>query len=466
MPRPIPIVRKMIYTLVLAGGFIVGLTPGCRFFEKWENPFAGSSHKVYKIIVEPLATRQVEWSGWSAIEQSNGLLTLRHVPAAGGRTLSCAIEGDDAFWVNPQWRGQSWPAGTKETSVDFGGHFLALGPQRSWSLQQQPFNPNAGPWQAEIESHDPQIHTVRLVSRPGTLRGATVEMERTITLHCGNTHVRIEQKAVNRGPDPLDFLLRTVTEIDGLNRRQAGLPPRSLSFFFPVPLVDGVKKYRPLLSLQAQAGTRFDAQFPTDVVAVHYGGQAVQVLSDSRKGWIAAVDQQSGWTFIKSLDGLETAGYVDHHGPIELETGVLDRGRSLAINRMELVGGFQRCRPGAGITQTEHWYVAVCRGPILAVTPVGATCEPLTLRPEKEYIDVSGRFAVFYCGLARLAVLDHRDQEIFVDEPIPIDPRQELQIDATLPIKEKADVVVLRIYDYRDQLVGELAREHLRRVGR
>ncbi|NLX13927.1 MAG: hypothetical protein GXY44_09790 [Phycisphaerales bacterium] len=466
MPRQIYPTLKKVYMPILVGGFIMALIPGCRFFENWENPFALSDRKEYKIIVEPLETRQVEWSGWSAIEQGNGLLTLRHVPAAGGRTLSCMIHEDDVFWVNDQWRGQRRPADAQETGIDFGGNYLAIGPQRSWSLQQQPFNPNAGPWQAEIENQDALSHTVRMTSRPGTLRGATVEMERSITMHRGNTHVRIEQKATNRGPDSIDFLLRTVTEIDGLRRRTADQPLRRLSFFFPVPLLDGVKKYRPILSLQTQTGTHFDASLPEDVLAVHYGGQAVQVISDSRKGWIAAVDRQSGWTFIKTLDALESAGYVDQHGPIELATGAMDRAQNLAVNRMELLGGFQRCRPGADIAQIEHWYAAVCQGPILAVTSVGAACEPLALRQEKEYIDVSGRFAVFYRGLARLAVLDHRDRELFVGEPIPIDPRQELLINATLPVKDKADVVVLRIHDYLDEPVGELAREHLRMVGR
>ncbi len=449
----------------LAAGLVIGclLTSGCSLFENWKNPFSKPPRLVIKVEADPVQTRDVTWRGWSAIEQTNGLITLRHVPAAGARTLSLEINGDDAFLVFPDEEGKTYPAGSRDTSVHFGGHYTCIGPERIWNVHEQPFNPHAGPYRVQRRTSRPDRHMLRFVSRPGTWRGATISTEREITMHRGNTHVVIDEKVMNRGPDPLEFYLWDFTQIDAVDHRKTNRALRRLSFYVPVPRKDGKKKYHSFLPPEPKMNAQFDESLPEDILAIHYAAEQFKIASHAA-WWVAAVDHDTGWTYVKSFEANPDARWagVDDNGPIEVYGAGRDSPSGGSFVEMELLAGIGRYRTGEAIEQREYWYATTCTGPVVALTPAGVVCQAMAVNRDREYYDLSGRFGVFYLGTARPRVVDRQDETLFDGDPILIDPRKEFTLAATAPVKENAAAVVLEVFDHQACKVGELARVKLR----
>lgn len=451
---------KFLARWAALSGAVTGLAAaGCNF-ERIGSVFTGPREQRVEIRAEPVSTRDVAWRGWSAIEQSNGLITLRHVPDAGGRTLSLEIGGDDAFLVMPQQAGNRYPADSRDTGVHFGGHYIAIGPERIWNVNEQPFNPHSGPFQVVGRTPSRDQHELRLVSRPDTWKGATIAAARTITVRRGTTHVTLDEQLTNRGPGPLDFYLWDFTQLDGVNRRLPQRQLRNISVYVPVPpSPPGTRRklYHVFPTTQSRPAEQFDERLPGDVLAIHYRGIEFKIASQAVDWWVAAVDHDTGWTYVKSFEPQPGARYVDGNGPVEVYGSTRDPAGGMAFLELELLTGFVRKASGESIEQREHWYATICKGPVLAVTPAGLVCEPLKATRDGNYFDVSGRFGVFHQGSARLNLLDEAGAVLFAGEPEIIDPRQEFRVAMTLPAEAGAHRIVLVVHDYRGKSAGELA---------
>ena len=437
------------------------LAGGCSWFEGSSGTVGGTD-----VLVDafPVKTRDVSWRGWSAIEQTNGLITMRHVPAAGARTMSLEINGDDAFLVFPDEMGKTYQADGRDNSVHFGGHYTCIGPERIWGVHEQPFNPHAGPYRVRQRVQKEDRHELDFASRPDTWRGATISIDRRITIHRGNTHVIVDEKVMNRGPDPLEFYVWDFTQIDAMKRRPANPGLRRLSVYVPVPLKDGRKAYTAFFEPKPEMRAQFDHRLPADVLAIHYAAEQFKIASHADDWWVAAVDHDTGWTYVKAFDRAEGARpvTVDNNGPIEVYGANRDEPLGGSFVELELLAGMGRHDSGDVIEQREHWYATTCKGPVLDFTPAGVVCDKLTAERDGEYYDVTGRFGVFHLGTARLRAVDQRGKTLFTGEPILIDPRKEFTLTATAPAKEDAAGLILEVFDHQAELAGELARADLR----
>lgn len=436
---------------------------GCSFVETRQNPLDSNGPGSVRKDLPPLETHRVMWRGWSAIEHRNGLITLRTVPAAGGRTLSLEIGGDDAILVFPHHEGKTYPAGSRDKSVHFGGHYSCIGPERIWSVEEQPFNPHAGPYEAVISAHASDCHRLQMTSPVGTWRGATISIMRTITVCRGTTHVIVDEKITNRGAEPLEFYIWDFTQIDGRKGSGGDRPLRRLTTYVPVPCDGGKKTYTAFFPPSAKKEAQFDESLPADVLAIHYAAEMFKIASNARHWWIATVDHDSGWTYVKAFDVNSNASYVDNNGPIEVFGSGMDFPLGQFVE-MELLTGIRTYPPGEGVEQREHWYACICKGPVLSFTPAGIVCEKLRVERDRDYLDLSGRFGVFHLGSARLEMLNAEGRVVDASHSMPIDPRREFDLSATLPARSDADTIVLKVYDAQDRYCGELAHLRVREV--
>jgi hypothetical protein len=273
--------------------------------------------------------------------------------------------------------------------------------------------------------------------------------------------VVIEEEVTNRGPDPLAFYLWDFTQIDAGKRPSQGQGDpawRDITFYVPVPQVEGRKRYHSFLPAESAMTAQFDESLPADVLAIRYAGVQFKIASHASAWWIAAVDHETGWTFVKAFDPEPDAQYVHDNGPVEVYGSGPDHPSGKRFVEMELLSGIAHHAPKERLTQTEHWYGTICRGPVLAMSPAGVVCEPLRATRDREYYDLAGRFGVFVQGFLRVVILDRKDDVLFTGEPLLIDPRRELQFSATAPVTEGADVIVLRVFDHKGSRVGDLAR--------
>lgn len=443
-------------------GLAVGclLPCGCSLLEGTGELLGLSESKIREIDAPKLRTRDVAWNNWSTIEQSNGLITLRHVPAIGGRTMSIEIDGQDNVLVFPEERGKTYLPDSRDNSVHFGGHYTCIGPERIWNVHDQPFNPHAGPYLAQKRTSMPDRHVVRLVSRPDTWKDATIAINRRITVNRGSTHVVIDEQVINRGQKPLEFYVWDFTQIDACKRGRPDRPLKRLTVYLPVPenSENGSKEYTSFFQPpDPDMLAQYDESLP-GVLAIHYRAHQFKIASHHTHWWVAIVDHDTGWTYVKAFDPSPDAKFVDGNGPIEVYGANRDSPLGGSFVEMELLTGIGTYPPGQGIRQREHWYVTICKGPVREMTPFGVVCEPLTARLDKDFCDIIGRFGVFHLGSVQPRLLDAAGRTLHTGHPILIDPRREFILSASLPARKDARTIVLDLYDHDAERVGQLAR--------
>lgn len=404
--------------------------------------------------VPPLQSREVAWRGWKAIEQTNGLFTLRHVPAIGGRTMSVEIGGDDAILVFPSEQGKSYSPAERYKSVHFGGHYTCIGPELVWNVNEQPFSPHSGEYRYELDTSSPDRHVLHLISRPGTWLDATIQIERDITTFRGNTHVIVDERIFNRGREPLRFYSWDFTQINALRPRGGGL--RDLTIYVPVPDRDGRKEYKQFVTLPPEASVQFDENVGPGILGIDNHGFLFKIASHAAAWWLACVDHQTGWTYIKAFDVDPAAQYVDDNGPIEVFGSAYDRDKPEAFLEMELLGGIRSVPPGVPITTREHWYATICRGPVLAMTDVGLVAEPLRCARKGDVVEAKGRFGVFYAGYVQVELFDADALPAGASERIAITPTQTLALHASVHPEAGAVRATLFVLDHQGRRVGVL----------
>jgi len=418
-------------------------------------------------VAPGLVTRQVTWRGWQAIQQSNGLITLRHVPAIGGRTMSMEINGHDCILVFPEQQGRSYPAGSRKRSVHFGGHYACIGPERIWNVHEQAFNPHAGPYEAEVTRSGDEEHVVTLTSQPGTWRGATYQIARRITVRKGTTHVVVDERITNRGEQPLEFYLWDFTQIDAVDRTRSPSSLRNVCVYVPVPEEAGRKQYHVFTELNEHVRQQFDRSCGAGILAIRYLGWQCKIASHPARWWLACVDRDTGWTYVKTFERQPGARYVDDNGPVEVYTSPYDRTKPEAFIELELLTGLKRYRPGGCLEQREHWYLTTCFGPVVGLADGGVVAEGLRARrihtkpstnqgDEPQRIELAGRYGVFYLGHARVALLDATGRVVARGPQIPIDPRQEFVLRCVVPVPIGVARAVLVVFDHTGRRVGVL----------
>ncbi len=446
-------------------GMMTGITlaAGCNV-GKVSTFFERKPPKPPQVLTPPVTTRERVWRGWDTVEQTNGLVTVRHVPAAGGRTLSLEIGADDAIAVFEENAGKVYPVDSREGAVHFGGHYTAIGPETRWNVSEQPFNPHGGPYTYRIDNVG-NTHHVSMTSRPDTHMGLTVDIERTITMKRGTTHIVIDEQVTNRGPDPTDFYIWDFTQIDARHANVPGQPLRNLTFYVPLPPErSGRPRFTRFLPPDPAKDAQFTILLEADILAIDFQAQQFKIASHAKDWWVACVDHDTGWTYVKAFDANHLARYVDGNGPIEVYGSNLDSPRPTPFVEMELLGGIDRHRPGTGPKQREHWYAAICVGPVLAFSKAGVVCERLSLQREGETCRLTGRYGVFHLGTAHIEALDMQGKEITRSKSVPIDPRRELLLDTTMeiPRKKRPDMFVLKVFDATGQEVAILDRHGVR----
>jgi hypothetical protein len=231
---------------------------------------------------------------------------------------------------------------------------------------------------------------------------------------------------------------------------------RRLTIYVPVPSDGDKKVFTAFFPPSAKKEAQFDESLPTDVLAINYAAEMFKIASHARHWWIATVDHDSGWTYVKAFDVDVNASHVDNNGPIEVFGSGMDFPLGQFVE-MELLTGIRTYPPGEGVGQREHWYACICKGPVLGFTPVGVVCEKLAVVQDRDYLDLSGRFGVFHLGSARLEMSDTDGCIVDMSQPMSIDPRKEFHLSATLPARADVETIVLKVYDAQDRYCGELA---------
>ena len=422
----------------------------------------------------PVALKPLTYKGWKAYVLENDLVRLHIVPDIGGRVIQYALGEKEFFWVNPALTGRRSPQtglGPDGGWLNYGGDKLWPAPQGWDNDQQWPGPPDAvldgQPYRAEVERDPPGI---RLTSRDDRRSG--IRFSRTIRLDPRSTRVSVEATMTTIDDKPRRWGIWAHTQ---LNAGIAGSDDynRLMRAWCPInPQSKFERGYRVIFGKKDNPSFEVDAKRGLMKVSYHY--RVGKIGMDSHAGWVATVDGRKGDVFVQRFKFEPQKDYPDGSSVEFWHNGL---GRIYAYNKWidmldkrtenpyvfesEVLSPYVRLKPGESYTWTYDWYACRIGGdsPVLECTEIGVVSEPLTCRPDGDWLRILGRFGVFQSG--RL-VLETRGAkaELLTSEPLessvtPLDP---VVLERKVRRVPAAHSVALILKTREGKRIGEISR--------
>jgi len=420
---------------------------------------------------------QVDYMGWEAFKLSNGIITLHIVPAIGGRVIQLEL-GDHAYFaIFPKWKGKVVsPAESQFGSnwKNYGGDKIWPAPQ-GWQTDDQWAGPpdpvfDAGPYAAEIVTATPEEVAVKLTSGPDEYTG--LQMGRTIRIYRGSSQVAVESFMKNVSRRSVRW---SVWEVTQLNAASATNPKEVEKDFWAYCPVNPNSMFP--AGFNYMFGLVNHPAFSLDETGrffrVHYRYMVGKVGLDSSAGWLAAVNRAQRFGFFETFKYVPGARYPDNasvefwlHGPgdfinnQEVVSMPADPKETPYLMETEILSPLVRLEPGEEYHFGLSWYVGRTGGPILNVTPVGATHEPLQIRQGPDST-LTGKFAVFYEGKVMARFYSTAGTELSTVLLGDVSPLEELVLNHEVELPPDTFRVSLQVKDKDDKSRGVLAEKIL-----
>lgn len=431
-------------------------------------------------VIYAAQARRQTYKGWQTLSLSNGIIEVQIAPDLGGRVIQCSLGSHDYLWVNPYLAGKVPPPsglGAKGEWLNYGGDKLWPAPQGWNGPEQWPGPPDAildgSPYEATVLEGRGQEVSVKLVSRKDPYTG--IQFTRTITLPEGSSRVLFHAVMTNVDTKPRRWGIWSVTQLDASSRSGEGYNPDYRGYIPVNPQSRFPNGYVVLFGDKKNPQFRLDPAHNS--LRIHYERKVGKVGLDSRAGWVANVDGTSGYVFVQVFhfapgreypEGSSVEYWTNGLGRIFAWRKEIEMSSSPSENpfviESELLSPLESLQPGQSASFEYEWRVAQLGGsfPILNCNAAGCTAEAFACkRTSNGTLALSGRFGVFYSGVARLRILDADKNQLSETGPVPVSPDSPLVMQTDFPnvsAPASARLIELVIYDRQGRAVDTLAR--------
>ena len=388
------------------------------------------------------------YRGWKTHCLSNEFVEVQALPAIGGRVIQFKLGRKEFLWVNPQLAGRLPSSNGLAADggwFNVGGDKLWPAPQGWDNDRQWPGPPDAvldgQPYRAEPLDGGAAL---RLTSRDDPRSG--IRFSRTIRPVPGRSGVHFEATMTNVDTQPRRWGLWAHTQLDGAKadgtgpnaRLQAWCPLNPQSHFPPgYAVIFGATNHPAYQPDRARGLLR---------VPYHY--QVGKLGLDSRAGWVATVDGESGVVFVQRFVFEPDKEYPDGSS---VEFWLNGPGRIRAFNKdlvllanpaenpyvfeSEVLSPFARLAPGESYTWRYEWFATNIGGdfPVIGCNDAGVIAAPLQTSRVADGWRLTGRFGVFAKSTPRIEWRDADGrvlgQSLLRRNATPLEP---LALDETL----------------------------------
>jgi Domain of unknown function (DUF4380) len=344
---------------------------------------------------------------WSALQLSNGLISLAVVPSIGGRIMALHLGETDLLYVNPRHYGHRAPS---VEGADFGlwrnygGGKVWPAPQ-GWSGDHEwpgPPDPvlDSGAYDCE-SSLNGEMAAVHLKSQHDEYSGVT--LERDIEIKRGSSIVRLHHRMHNTSKRPVRWSIWQVTQVDAAE---------GLDVFVPA------NGFRQTLGDLPYRDVTFDAS--NKRFRLSCANQVAKFAVEANSGWFACLDRARGVVLAETFpigsdatypDGAATAFWISGAGTFTIHGDCIDM--SGGMNgcdphvETEVMGPLTDLEPGESCELRTAWQLAAINAEeIISVNYCGAVGRKLTVETHR----VSGSFGVFYEANLELVAFDRASQ--------------------------------------------------------
>ena len=422
------------------------------------------------------------YRGWRSLALRNGLIAVQVLPDIGGRVIQFKLGGSEFLWVNPQLAGNYPPSSglTAEGGwFNIGGDKLWPAPQGWDNEQQWPGPPDAvldgQPYKLEKLRAKPGETAIRLTSGKDPRSG--IQFSRIVRLFNASTRVSFEATMKNIDTRPRRWGIWAHTQLDGATA-DGSAPNPLLQAWCPLnPQSHFSKGYSVIFG--APDNPSFQPDLQRGLMRVQYQYRVGKIGLDSRAGWVATVDGETGAVFVQRFvfepgkeypDGSSVEFWHNGVGQIHAYNRDMVMATNAADNpyvfESEVLSPLTDLKPGQSYTWHYDWYACNIGGdfPGLNCTDHGVVAEPLVATAAADALQLRGRFGVFAPGLLEAVVFDARGHVVARQRlPAPVTPLAAAAVNASVKLPVAATTVALRVIAAHGRSRGELARASIRR---
>jgi hypothetical protein len=404
-------------------------------------------------------TEATMFDGWQAQQITNPSLKLILVPQLGGRLMQATFAGHPFLFVNPKYRGQSFPASeTTREWFNYGGDKIWPMPEGSQDAEHWP-GPISDPlddgnYVFSVVSQGAAC-SVRMEGPPDARTG--LQYTREITVQSDSPEISFHATMKNASAHPIRWSVQTVTQYDTADAANSATFNRDFWAFTPAnpqsAYMDGY---------HVRSGVADDPSYSVNhgMFTLHWLNLQGEVWADSPAGRVAVVDGASQFAMVERFDFNAAAEYpgkatvifykngpaveVDAQGTAVMRTSPED---APFYMEAELNSPMVNLAPGESYTFKTEWYPTRIGADFKMATDVGVIGEALAVSGSRDHMKLTGTFGVFFAGKLVAQLADKKGSLIATIPLQPVDPAELVKLNQEIKAPAEAEIASLHLID-------------------
>ena len=388
---------------------------------------------------------QISYQGWQAQQVSNSWVKLIFVPQNGGRLMQVIFDGHPFLFVNQRLAGKYLPP-SKTEWFNYGGDKLWVLPEGTEDEHHWAGNSDLlddGPYDFKVVSQGQRCE----ISLTGPSDPQTgLQFMRMVSLGSDSPLITFHAAMKNTSGHPIEWSMQSVSQYDTADAKDPAHHNKNFWAFTPTNLSSSYLnqyhvKFGPAENSAAQV--RANGLF-----AVHYMPLAAELWVDSKEGWLAVVDGDTGYAMVERFHYDETKPYpgkasvifwtngaqLHQHPDGNTTFGASEDGPPAIYMEAELNSPMVRLDPGQSYHFDTQWLPTRGSASFQGVSDAGVVLKPLhAVQTEAgKQIALTGAFGVFFSGKFVAHLYDGRGVSIGTRELQQVDPKNPVRLQAAV----------------------------------
>src|ERR1700690_868362 len=419
----------------------------------------------------PCRVEATVFDGWQAQQITNRWLKLVFVPQIGGRLMQVTFAGHPFLFVNPKYRGQSFPASeiTHEW-FNYGGDKIWPMPEGSQDDQHWP-----GPISDQLDDGNYEFHdvsqgsecTVRMDGPPDTRTG--LQYTREVTVGPDSPQISFRATMNNASTHPIRWSVQSVTQYDTADAANPATYNHDFWAFTPAnrhsAYLDGY---------HVRSGLADDPSFSVnkDLFSLHWLYLQSEVWIDSPSNWIAVVDASTQFAMVERFEFDSAAEYpgkadvifyknapaveIDRQGNATMRTSPVD---TPFYMEAELNSPMVQLAPGKSYTFKTEWFPTRAVPNFEIATDagiVGSPDSPSDNPSEANHIKLTGVFGVFFPGQLVLQLYNRHNKVTATIPMQSVDPARIVNLSYEIQVPASPTSFSVHLIDEQGRDRGSL----------
>jgi hypothetical protein len=401
-----------------------------------------------KSVAPPSAgcrVEQVEYQGWKAQQVSNPWVKLIFVPQNGGRLMQVIFDGHPFLFVNRKYAGKYLPPSRTEW-FNYGGDKLWVLPEGTEDEQHWAGNSDVlddAPYDFQVLSQGQRCE----VSLTGPADPQTgLQFIRMVSLGIDSPLITFHAAMKNTSGHPIEWSMQSVSQYDTADAKDPVHHNKNFWGFTPTgPSSSYLNQYHVRFGPAENAAAQVRAN---GLFAVHYQPLAAELWVDSKAGWLAVVDGDTGYAMVERFRYDESKPYPGKASVIFWTNGAQlhqhpdgtttfadsEQGPPAIYMEAELNSPMVRLDPGESYHFDTQWFPTRGSASFEGVSDAGVILKPLHAAQSGvgNEIALTGAFGVFFSGKLVAHLYDGRGVASATRELQQVEPKNPVNLQTAI----------------------------------